>query len=146
MATRWVWLPALAWALSYFLINFSRGYDWSPEFFFVVAGLAATFAVGIAMRERSFPFLIGGSLGAALGFYLVTNTGSWFLSDYYAKTWPGWLQSQTKGIPGYPPAWMFLKGQMAATALFTALFLLGQRQTSRTDGKTPTRATVPEGY
>jgi len=145
MATRWLWLPALVWTLSYFLINFSRGYEWSPDFFFIVAGLATTFAVGLIMRERPKPFLIGGALGAALGFYLVTNTGSWFLSDYYAKTWAGRVQYQTTGISGYPPAWMFLKGQIVASALFTSLFLLGQRQTGCANGKTPNHNTAPEG-
>ncbi len=126
MSTRWVWLPATAWTLSYFITNLTQGYQWGSHFFVTIAGLAATFWIGTLLRQRSWFLLIGGSLGAALAFYLVTNTGTWALSGQYAKTWAGWIQSQTTGLPGYAPAWMFLKGQLAASVLFTPLFLLGQ--------------------
>jgi len=126
MSTRWVWLPATAWTLSYFITNLTQGYQWGSHFFVTIAGLAATFWIGTLLRQRSWFLLIGGSLGAALAFYLVTNTGTWALSGQYAKTWAGWIQCQTTGLPGYAPAWMFLKGQLAASVLFTPLFLLGQ--------------------
>ena len=126
MSTRWIWLPATAWTLSYFVINLTQGHQWGLHYFVIIAGLAANFWIGTLMRQKSWFLLIGGSLGAALAYYLVTNTGAWVLSGQYAKTWAGWIQCQTTGLPGYPPAWMFLKGQMAASALFTPLFLLGQ--------------------
>jgi hypothetical protein len=135
MAPRWIWLPAVAWTLSYFAINRTQGYEVGLHFFVVIAGLAVTFGIGAMLRKKPWPHLIGGSLGAALAFYAVTNTGSWFLSEQYAKTWAGWVQCQTIGIPGYPPSWMFLKGQITASALFTAIFLAGQRRFVRSEQK-----------
>ena len=71
-------------------------------------------------------------MGAAVLFYVVTNSGSWLLSPQYSKTWAGFLQAQTVGIPGpFPPAWAFLRGSVTAGLLFAGLFLLGQRQWSR---------------
>ncbi len=135
MASRWTLLPAVAWTLSYFVINKIQGYEFGLHFFVVIVGLAVTFGIGATLRKKRWPYLIGGSLGAALAFYAVTNTGSWFLSEQYAKTWAGWIQCQTIGIPGYPPSWMFLKGQIAASALFTAIFLVGQRRFVRSEQK-----------
>ena len=40
----------------------------------------------------------------------------------------GFLQTQTVGLPGFLPAWVFLKNAIMANLLFTGLFLLGQRQ------------------
>ncbi len=146
MSTRWIWLPATAWTLSYFIVNITQGYSYGPHFYVIIAGLAASFWVGTHMRHRPWFLLIGGSLGAALAFYIVTNTGTWFLSAQYAKTWAGWVQCQTYGLPGYPPAWMFLKGQLAASALFTPLFLLGQGYFGGAELGIRKQATVPGAY
>lgn len=143
MSTRWIWLPATAWTISYFLINITQGYSYGLHFYVIIAGLAATFWVGTLMRHKPWFLLIGGSLGAALAFYAVTNTGTWLLSAQYAKTWAGWLQCQTYGLPGYPPAWMFLKGQLAASALFTPLFLLGQGYFAGAEHEIRKRAVAP---
>ena len=126
-------LVSFSWAAP-LLQSLLPGFSPLPPLFFCIAAcmstrwvwLAATYWIGTLLRQRSWFLLIGGSLGAALAFYLVTNTGTWALSGQYAKTWAGWIQCQTTGLPGYAPAWMFLKGQLAASVLFTPLFLLGQ--------------------
>ena len=59
----------------------------------------------------------------------MTNIGSWALLPQYPKTWAGFVQAQTVGVPGpFPAAWVFLKNALLANLLFTGLFLLGQRQ------------------
>ncbi|MFT5188932.1 MAG: hypothetical protein ACI957_001955 [Verrucomicrobiales bacterium] len=61
-------------------------------------------------------------------FYIVMNTVAWISSMppfAYAKTFAGWWQSQTIGlpIPGAPPSYLFLRNAMVGDALFTILFL-----------------------
>ena len=129
MGHRWLWLPVVAWLASYWLTGLMNGHGWSWEMIMVVAGFGAATGVGFLLRGRGGMALLGGSVGAAVLFYVVTNSGSWLLSAQYSKTWLGFLQAQTVGLPGpFPPAWAFLRGSVAAGALFTALFLLGQRQ------------------
>ena len=146
MASRWIWLPAVAWTLSYFLINYTQGYELSLQALVIIASLVVTFWIGALFRNKSMLHLTGGALLAALGFYVVANTGSWLLSQQYAKTWQGWMQAQTIGLPGYVPAWMFLKGQLVASGLFTPLFLLGQRRFGVIGRKSPEGATANESW
>ena len=132
MGTRWLWLPLTAWLLSYALTNLTQGYGWNFQVTIalgiVLGGLAVAVGIGCALRGKNWMALVGGSVGAAVLFYVVTNTGSWLMLPDYPKTWAGLVQAQTVGLPGLPPAWAFLKGLVSATALFTGLFLLGQRK------------------
>lgn len=132
MGGRWLWLPTVAWLVSYALINTLFGYAWSWQILIVVAGFGAATGAGLLLRGRGGMALLGGSVGAAVLFYVVTNSGSWLLSPQYSKTWAGFLQAQTVGLPGpFPPAWAFLRGSVTAGLLFAGVFLLGQRQWSR---------------
>jgi hypothetical protein len=74
---------------------------------------------------------LGGSIGATLLFYMVTNTGAWWTIPIYEKSWTGWVQALTVGIPGYPPTWTFLRGSLISDLLFTGLFVLGVEWSSR---------------
>ena len=127
MGGRWLWLPLLAWFLSYAGTNLSQGYGWDFQVAIVLAGFAVVVGIGALLRAKNWLVLLFGSTGAAVLFYLVTNTGSWIMLSDYPKTWGGFIQAQTVGVPGYLPAWAFLKGLICATPLFTGLFLLGQR-------------------
>ena len=128
MSPRWLWLPLVAWLLSYTVTNLNQGYNWDFQLAVVLGGFAFAAGVGSLLRGKNWVALVGGSIGAAVLFYGVTNTGSWLMLPDYPKTWTGYIQAQTVGLPGYPPAWAFLKGLISATALFTGLFLLGQRK------------------
>ena len=128
MTLRWIWLPAVAWFLSYLLSYQGQGISWDFHIVVIIAGFGLTAWVGIAVRGKGWVTMLGGSAGSAVLFYLATNTGSWIILPEYPKTWSGFLQSQTTGLPGYPPAWAFLRGLLAASLLFTGLFVLGQRQ------------------
>jgi hypothetical protein len=94
------------------------------------AAFAGVFALGAWMarrNKRSLPLVFGGTLAASLLFYLASNTGAWLSTPEYAKTLAGWLQSQTTGLPGFPPAWTFLRNSLVSDLLFTGLFVLAVR-------------------
>ena len=55
-------------------------------------------------------------------FYVVSNTGSWLYEPGYAKTFAGWLQALTIGLPGFPPTWLFLRNTLLGDLFFTLLF------------------------
>jgi hypothetical protein len=56
-------------------------------------------------------------------FYLVTNTASWLSLPDYEKTWAGWIQALTKGLPGLPQTWEFFRNTLISGGLFTGLFV-----------------------
>jgi hypothetical protein len=79
--------------------------------------------VGFLMRNRvRFTGLVTGSVAGSLIFYVVTNTGSWIGDPAYAKSFAGWIQAMTVGVPGYPPTWWFYRHTLMSDMLFTALF------------------------
>jgi hypothetical protein len=56
-------------------------------------------------------------------FYIVTNTSSWLTWPGYSRTFSGWVQALTTGLPGYPPTWMFFRSTLVSDLLFSALFV-----------------------
>ena len=106
--------------------GFHQGY--SPPFSVMAMVYSLYFLTGLAgwlMRnQKRIPILVGGSMLAALGFYVVTNTVSWMGDVGYAKTFGGWFQALTLGKPTvYPPAWMFFRNTLGSAALFTAMIV-----------------------
>ncbi|HZC36447.1 MAG TPA: DUF6580 family putative transport protein [Chthoniobacterales bacterium] len=78
-------------------------------------------------------WMLGGSIGASLLFYLVTNTVDWFFDsavpfpvEAYPKSFAGWLQALTVGHADFPPTYLFLRNTMLSDFLFTTTFLLTQ--------------------
>jgi hypothetical protein len=129
---RWL-LPLGAWVISDPLLNCFYG---QPLFVWDQAGLLlglATTLFLVAWVKRSFSWsraLIGSAM-AALLFYLVTNTISFFgLPDYYERSWVGFYQAQWSGPAGLGPTWVFLRNAVAANLLFTTFFLLALRPLS----------------
>lgn len=88
----------------------------------------------------------GGLLGAVL-FYLITNTASWLHNPGYAKTFAGWIQSLTTGIPGYPPTWEFFRNTLLSGGIFTALFVGAMKLTAESpqEKAAGAREEEPEG-
>lgn len=83
---------------------------------------AAVFFIGRKFSGKAHWFkLVGGGLLGALLFYLITNTASW-LELPYPKTFSGWIQALTTGLPGYPPTWEFFRNTLLSGGLFTGLF------------------------
>ena len=88
------------------------------------AALVLIAALGFALRDRArLPQLLGASLLGSLIFFIVTNTGSWITDPGYAKTFAGWLQAVTTGLPGYPPTWWFYRQTLLGDVFFTLLFV-----------------------
>ncbi|MBS0659136.1 MAG: hypothetical protein JSR82_12915 [Verrucomicrobia bacterium] len=88
--------------------------------------------------------LLGGALAASTVFYLVTNTASWLAEPAYVKSFAGWLQALTTGLPGFPPTWTFYRNSVIADLGFTALFYaslrLGQRNPASAAEALPARS------
>jgi hypothetical protein len=100
-------------------------------FLFGAAIFAAASAFGVWIaRRKSLAKILGGSVVCSLVFYVATNTYSWFYDNIvhlpggYAMTWAGWVQANTTGIPGYDPAWHFLRNGMAGDLFFAIVLLL----------------------
>lgn len=70
--------------------------------------------------------MVGGSLLAAIGFYILTNTLSWLINPYnnpeYLKTVQGWLMALTIGTGKWPQTWEFFRNTLLSSGLFTGLF------------------------
>ena len=83
-------------------------------------------AAWFAGRARGHISLLGGLVGVVactLVFYAVTNTVSWLSDANYAKTFAGWTQAMTSGVPGLPPTVLFLyKSLLSDVGFACALF------------------------
>lgn len=91
-----------------------------PRYF----ALALIAGLGFALRGRArLAPLLAASFAGSLIFYVLTNTGSWLYEPGYAKTFGGWLQALTTGLPGFPPTWTFYRNTLLGDLLFTAIFV-----------------------
>lgn len=85
--------------------------------------LGGVAALGIALRSRaSWAMIIGGSLVSSVLFFVLTNSVSWIVEPGYGKSFAGWLQAMTVGLPGYPPTWVFFRNSVVGDLLFSLLF------------------------
>ncbi len=66
--------------------------------------------------------LMSAAVAGSLIFYAVTNTASWLLDAGYAKTFAGWAQALTTGLPGYPSTLWFYRNTLLSDLVFTLLF------------------------
>lgn len=120
------WLPLATLAATDALMNVLY-YEVAPLNAYMLVNYAAYAGIiGIGRRfsaRAPWPNLVvGGLLGAVL-FYLVTNTAAWLQNPEYAKTFAGWMQALTTGIPRHPPTWMFFWKTLLSSGLFTGLFV-----------------------
>jgi len=139
---RWGWLvgPAALLLTDLAFLGINQKTDGSGQLFtawtvvafgFVAVLYAAASGFGIWIAQRkSLAKILSGSVICSLVFYVATNTYAWFYDGFivhlpggYAPTLQGWWQSNTTGVPGYDPSWMFLRNA-AAGDLFFALVLL----------------------
>lgn len=107
--------------------------------------LALIAGLGLALRDRTRPGpLLTASFVGSLIFYVLTNTGSWLYEPGYAKTFAGWLQAMTSGLPGFPPTWIFYRNTLLGDLLFTALFVGCMHwQGRKPEHPTPSKALAP---
>ncbi len=124
---RWIWIAFAAWIISYPIASIVQGYTPGLDLLGVFLGFAAVAGLAWIFRKRSSLVLFGGVVLGSLAFYFLTNTVAWMTTASYAKTFEGFFQAQWNGLPGYPPAWVFLRNALGADLLFTGLFLLANR-------------------
>jgi hypothetical protein len=103
---------------------------WQAPIFLAYAGIIAL-GRAFAGKRPLWMLMIGGMFGALL-FYIVTNTGAW-MSLPYAKTFAGWIQALTTGLPGYPPTWEFFRNTLLSGGLFTGLFAGSMKLTASSE-------------
>jgi hypothetical protein len=97
----------------------------SPNYIAYAGLIALGRSVG---RKRPWWLLACGGVVGAMLFYLVTNTASWLILGY-AKTWAGWIQALTSGLPGHAQTWEFFRNTLSSGGLFTGLFVGAMKMT-----------------
>jgi hypothetical protein len=114
------------------------------EFLGKTIAFCAVTALGWRLRDNARPgTILPAVLGGSFLFYLVTNTASWLWEKDYAKTFAGWVQALTTGLPGYAPAWTFYRNTLVSDLLFAGLFLVcvrGWRRPAPVPGAVPAPA------
>lgn len=126
-----VWFPVAAFIASGVVINLISGrsvFHYTGAI--MILSMAAVALAGVAVKKKaSVAAILGTSLLSTVLFYLVSNTVSFFMDAGYPQTLAGWWQSQTTGLPGYLPTWVFGLRQVAGDLAFTALFYAAFRST-----------------
>lgn len=98
--------------------------------------LALIAGLGFALRGHArVGTLLAASCVGSLLFYVISNTGSWLYEPGYAKTFAGWLQALTIGLPGYPPTWWFYRQTLLGDLFFTLLFAGCMTLQARREGR-----------
>lgn len=120
-----------AFVLSDVALNLHYGAPLANPYSLALAAVfVGLFAAGWRLRRRrSLSLAFAGTLAGTLGFYVVANTLSFFADPAYSKTAAGWLQSQTTGLPGFPPSWVFGLRLLAGNLVFAPAFYLAARPT-----------------
>ena len=130
----WNWMgPLLALLISDAVLNLHSGLGlWTGST--LVAGLGymgiAALGASLARRPTWFGWVVG-SLLASILFYVLTNTEAWWFMTAYPKSWAGWVQALTVGLPGYPPTWTFLRHSMISDLVFTLVLVAGVEWSAR---------------
>jgi hypothetical protein len=100
----WI-IPIVAYWISDLLVcnilyaSFYDGFVWFGQPF-VYLSLIAIVALGsVLLKKINIVRLIGGSLGASVIFFLLTNLGVWMSSPSYPPTWEGLMACYTAAIP-----------------------------------------------
>ena len=132
-------VPMVALVVSDVVLNFH--YHFSLVSPFVLSHYIAFALIGwfgFLLRDHAgFKTLLPASILSSLIFYCLTNTVSWIFDSGYPKTFAGFIQAQTVGLPVYggtTPTWMFLRNTAISDLFFTLLFVTCMnfgRQTSR---------------
>ncbi len=123
----WTW-PLLIMAVD-MLTNGSALWaqaDHRLEVFLTYACYGAVAWFGAQLRGRAGVLdTMLGTLACSIGFFLLTNSLSWWVEPYYAKSFSGWFQALTVGVPGpWPPTAVFFRNSAIADQIAAAVLLL----------------------
>jgi hypothetical protein len=136
-------VPLGALFLSDLILNMHYGVSlmsWEILPRYAVLGLIAGMGFWLANRKMT-AGLFGASLVGSAIFHLATNTVSWLTSAGYAKTFGGWVQSWTIGLPEFQPAaWVFFRNTAVSDLIFTGLFVACMSLAARKSSRVSTEA------
>ena len=122
----WSWIaPICAVFVTDLLLNPSYGSAFF-EPFMLATGFSyfLIFLIGKTLvKTKSLGILVGGGVAGAFVFHIVTCSFAWWSNPAYAKTLNGLIQAISVGLPGFPPAYLFLKNSIVSSILFT--FVMG---------------------
>ncbi len=123
----WIWRDSRSVALLSFsallitdlALNSLHGYPGFHSFMILTfVCYLIVFQIGLKVQPSSGIHQLCALIGSSVGFYLITNTFCWIGSPLYPQTAQGWVQSWTLGLPGYPPAYTFLRNALISDLLF----------------------------
>ena len=101
--------------------------------------------LGLAVSKQvSLKTIVPASLAGSVLFYVITNGFSWLTDPGYVKSFLGFVQALTLGLPQYSatPTWMFFRNSVVSDLLFTLLFVACM-SFSRRDAALPAVAARP---
>jgi len=118
-------MPLSALFISDLLLNMHYGVALvTTEMLARYVALAGIACLGWSLRRRQHAGLVlGASVLGSIVFFVVTNTASWVAEPGYAKSFAGWVQAMTTGLPGFPSTLTFFRHTLVSDVAFTALFL-----------------------
>ncbi|PCJ67333.1 MAG: hypothetical protein COA58_03155 [Bacteroidetes bacterium] len=101
-------------------------YILSPSFLMVYGSFAAIITLGILLnRKPSLSKVLGGSILAAVLFFLITNAGAWATLPEYPKTLDGLALSYKAGLP-------FFRSTLVSQVVFSlGIYLVYSLSTNR---------------
>lgn len=105
-------VPLLALLVSDLFLGFY------PDIWVVYACFAAMAVAGRGLREAGPGRIAAFALGAAVGFFLITNFAVWAIGDMYPHTGAGLAASYLSALP-------FFKNQLAGVACYSLLLFGG---------------------
>jgi hypothetical protein len=109
-------------ALGFFIYDFGWFHGFMP---FVYAGFVLTVCLGLLIRHRLTPLVVGGTaLISSVLFFIITNFGVWLAGGLYPKTLAGLGSCYVAAIP-------FFRNALVGNAFYTLVlfggFALAQR-------------------
>jgi hypothetical protein len=120
-------VPLVLLFVSDIILNLHYGADLlNPLIIGRYLALIAIGCLGLAIQNRaSLKTMLPASIVGSLLLYFIANTFSWMSDPGYVKTFAGFIQAQTVGLPAYSatPTWMFLRNSIVSDLVFTSLFV-----------------------
>lgn len=125
LGKKYWWVPAALVLVSDYLIGAINGGGGIGGYTILTAILFCGAAwLGSRVSQwngKSWPTMWCGVLLCSVIFYLAANTYSWAMFPGYEKSFAGWWQSQTTGLPGFAPSWMFLRNALLGDTVWCIL-------------------------